>query len=249
MEEQFKKLHKNREKEVFLYISKIIDMQNDILQGIYKFSDILHIDCYDLPNTAVTLNNKMVMINQMFLEKNLSMFVSNSNGCFSDSYLGYVAFYDLLDKLLLSHKILNEYFDYLIHISDYHKFILGEYKKLSIFQKAALHVDNFFNGSSFSLDVKEDQKRHIERIMKKYINIDKEIWNYSFEDYFVSEFFKEISDNNTPIDFITDKLEYSIFPDLEKLGFSNLILEIKQIFREKYGVDFSDQSTSRRNLH
>lgn len=235
VEKQFKEL-KNK------IVEKLINTGNTLKQDFSEtYSDFID---SDITNIGITLNNKIIELQHEFEKKGLSFYTSRvrKEGAYYDnmvisSFVGEAIRDSLYDMCINSYNDLSD-FTKKMHtvLSNMNKELIAIEKKnpiVSFFSKLwnylVPHHNNPQKIHSSSID---ELSSHIEQFKESNDKLE----NYNLKDNIVDSVVNYIvSKEYDPIN-LPGIIEENVIPDFEKLGFANLIPELKDKLIEAYKV-------------
>ena len=227
-------------------VQRIITMQNDLLLEIQKEKKYINFDT-NLPNTGITLNNKIVELQHEFEHKDMSLYTSHFkhegtyyDGMLSISHVGEAIINDLVDISLDGTKDLSNF------ITESSKALSDKVQDLVALNNQS-PIKKFFNKiKSFfgyrknnTYEFKKIDNDNLKEIIKQYKNTNEKVYNYNLKDNLASSIVKQIKDKQYDPELVPEILEEAFFPDIEKLGLSDIIPTIKEKIIEEYKKDLS----------
>ena len=204
---------------------------------------------HQVNNIAITINNKLVEIANEFRRVGLSLYSQyhEDMDLVSNSFIGDAIIADLISKLMEANERIKEYSEELFGMGmkihkEFTSYQTNIFKKIFILLNPFVHLN-------FSLSTEQHQK--LDALLKKYADIEEEVWNYHYEDYLVDNLVKSIICTQ---DYGDGTITYKytaldvpllvaecITPCLTKLGLEGLIPKLKQAlintYKEKTNID------------
>ena len=204
-----------------------------------------------IPNVAILVNNKLVEFSNLFKKAGISMFSATENAdsegelYYRRSFVGDAIMMDLEDSLSQAIKEIMDYCD--IISNAFLKILISSVKTVSIIRKIEPvgkilnikdKVNELFKDKKFFLTEEEEEMLDI-KLANYRENYDK-IINYELKDNIVYDIMIKIEEYGYGSEDIDILLENDIIPDLEKIGLSECIPELK-IEIEEYKKDLQNK--------
>lgn len=207
----------------------------------------------DIPNVAVTLNNKVIELVHAYEKSGLTFFT-----VYSDKYdLVYSRFTsdalirDLLKKAEEIILLLSDYTSNHIDITRKKNNQFEEYESLNPLKKLFLKIKSRFTGEKLvDLSLTTEEEQLLKSSLQKHSDMIDELFEYKLEDNIVPALVRRISapsQSNQPMysaSVVPDLLQESVIPDLEKLGLSHLIPQLKTSLEQQYGQKLFDDPSN-----
>lgn len=204
----------------------------------------------NIPNSSITLNNKLVELSQEFKQAGISMFSSELEeaNAVSSSFLGDTIIKDLIEQLSKSSKKLGEYNKTIRSVSRKKNEQMQALQNVGPIRKFFSRIKSFFvpvKPAEFSLT--EEEQNTLNTSLQEYMDIDNKILHYNLEDNLVPTLVKTIAEPKTIGQFhiphcyeayaVPDLLEERVIPDLKKLGLEHLIPQLQEDLIKEYKKD------------
>ena len=200
----------------------------------------------NIPNTAITVNNKLVELSQEFKRHGISMLDSD----FGIPLVGSAITNDLISKLAMSTEKLEKYNKNIETVVENTRKQEQALQNISPIKKFFSKIRSFFvTVKPKDLSLTEEEKIVFNSPLEEYKDIDNQIWNYNIRDNIVSSIVSLISEQGYETSRIQEMLDEDIIPDLEKLGLVDLVPELQKTLDEmnskkrklnENGIDLED---------
>lgn len=225
--EDYERTFEDRYKEILLNaINKMNSKQVEVIEQIKKTIRDTDIDIdEDIPNMAITLNNRLVELSHIFKNEGISIFSKDvSETIYMPSDIGDAIIEDMFDKVIIGIEMLERYSTTL---SD---FVKKKQEDRQILKEAGSIKKLFFKIRGYIIPNKkinfaytQDEKKEIHSYLLAYKEEDKKIREYNLRDNIVPSLVKYISKRG-----YEGILEECIIPDMQKLGLEDLIPKLKE---------------------
>lgn len=244
VEKQFKEL-KNK------IVEKLINTGNTLKQDFSEtYSDFID---SDIPNIGITLNNKIIELQHEFEKKGLSFYTSRvrKEGAYYDnmvisSFVGDAIRDGLYDMCINSYNDLSDFTKkmHTVLLTKNTELVTTEKKNpiVSFFSKLwnllFPHNNNKNNNNNNNNNQKiySDSINELNSHIEQYKETSKKLENYNLKDNIVDSVVNYIVSKEYDPMNLPGLIEENVIPDFEKLGFANLIPELKDKLIEAYKV-------------
>lgn len=218
--------------EMFKYIEELLQSNHELKKITEeKIKQYTKIDL-DLPNIGITYNNKLIEISNIFKAKEISMFVKEIDNPifkYETSFVGMSIIYYLMEYLNRATQILEEVNEKAKEIFEQKALEIQKYKKLGKFGKFLFQIRAaIFPKTAEKIIITETDKQKIKNLTEEYEKEDKNLFKYNLEENLVDTLISKLLKNNYPKEIIEGILEEEIIPELENLGFKNLIPQLEE---------------------
>ena len=179
--QKIEELEKKYKETLFGKINEIGAEQFESINLMMKNARNIGQSDIDIPNTSVTLNNKIIEISNLFKNAGISMFSSSAlegESIINGSLLGNAIIHDLIDKLNQSSNKLGEYTKTMSEVTEKKNEQIQALQNISPMRKFFSKIRAFFvpiQPVDFSLT--EVEEKTLESLLQEYKNIDTQIWN------------------------------------------------------------------------
>lgn len=229
---------------LFDKIGEIASKQAELISQIQKTGKQVGLES-DLPNLAITLNNKLVELKHEFQNAGLSIYSRKYE--YEDyefvgtSFIGEAIIEDLINYL---DKGTQNLFDYDKTMSEITKEKVEQkqaLEKVSPFRRLFARIKNLFVPvKQDDMSYTEEEKGKINTHLSDYKDIDNKLWNYNLKDNIILSIVRKIRERGYGAYTVAELLEESVIPDLQKLGLADLIPELQEAIIEEYKKDLPD---------
>lgn len=211
-------------------IEEIISKQSEIITQISKTGKDVDIDT-DIPNIGITFNNKLNELSQIFKKAGISMFVEpNEKYNFVDSnFVGNAIIEDMISQISNGMQALSEYDSSIDKATKKRMEKVKALEKSGPIKKLFLKIRNFFvpttvsNLTSYSENEIEETNSHL----LEYKEVDENLWKYNLKDNVVQSLVKFINNKRYHESGISELLEESVIPTLQKLELESVIPKLQ----------------------
>ena len=188
-EEEIQKFEENYKERLFEKLSTLIQKQKTTNESINILSNKIGIEL-EMPNIAITMNNKIVELSNEFKRHNLSMFVEpiEEIDTISTNLVGQAILDSLVEISLEGSEAIKRYND------DLTTLISGQsdntaIEKTSPMKRLFGKIRNFFTPKRKKMQEDLELRNEIENCLSHlddYAQADDDIWNYNLKDNLVS---------------------------------------------------------------
>lgn len=231
-DEEVKRFEQRAKETIFEKISELSAKQTKIINSsdtIQRQADVVR---EDMPNIGITLNNKIVEISHEFENAGISMFSNKDEeyGIVTSSELGDSILEDLLDKLEKGIIKLDDYGKSCSKIAkrksrrDQFLQVVGPLKRFFLQIRAVLMNERSLEYNALT----EKEEEELATKFKEFKEANDEIWNYDLRENIAPSVIKHLKSRGYNIQALTDLLSKDIGPDLQKLGFEDLMPQIEK---------------------
>ena len=251
--EEFEKENKNK---IFNKIYEVNRVQFETIEKMLENIDALGKLYTNIPNTSVTLNNKLVELSQIFNKSGISLFSSTSEGydIVYSSFIGDAIISDLMYKYEESIKNLEIYAKKIEEIAKQRDERVLSVQKAKGMKKIFLKIKSLFVSSqTINSSLTEEEQNILDSFLQKYKDSDSKIWNYNLENNLVTALVKEITgsqkNSETKVQHkysassVPGLLKECIIPDLKRLGLEHLISKLQKALADEYGEELTTNHT------
>ena len=251
MVEEFEKRYMDT---IFNKIGEVGSKQSETIGKMTNNATQLGQSQVSIPNTGITLNNKLVELSHVFGEAGISMFAQEleDRNDVSSSFVGDAIIHDLIDKLVLSTERLEEYSKRIEDVSKKKNNQALALQNTSRMKKLFSEIRSvlsslFVPKKPHDLSLTEEEQKQLDSSLQSYKDIDTEIWNYSLEDNLVQALVKEIAgpqkfgifnkNHRYSASIVPGLLEERFMPAIKKLGLGHLVPKLQEALVEEYKKD------------
>ena len=211
-------------KALFRDVSDIITKVNEMIRDMEKIGtkDAVRVE---INNIGITLNNKLIELEHQFNDKGMSLYSRENEklGFYETSFLGDAILEDFTEGLIQAAQSLYKHNrEAILFIKDYER-ELQEYEKENPIRRLLRRITQTFGRQKYD-EITEEQIRRICMPIEDYINIDKALWKYNLRDNIVETIVAKIKEEP----HLRQMVELEAIPDLQKLGLSELIPELRK---------------------
>lgn len=211
-------------------IEEIISKQSEIITQISKTGKDVDIDT-DIPNIGITFNNKLNELSQIFKKAGISMFVEpNEKYNFVDSnFVGNAIIEDMISQISNGMQALSEYDSSIDKATKKRMEKVKALEKSGPIKKLFLKIRSFFVPTTVS-DLTSYSENEIEEAnshLLEYKEVDENLWKYNLKDNVVQSLVKFINNKRYHESGISELLEESVIPTLQKLELESVIPKLQ----------------------
>ena len=211
-------------------IEEIISKQSEIITQIFKTGKDVDIDT-DIPNIGITFNNKLNELSQIFKKAGISMFVEpNEKYNFVDSnFVGNAIIEDMISQISNGMQALSEYDSSIDKATKKRMEKVKALEKSGPIKKLFLKIRSFFVPTTVS-DLTSYSENEIEEAnshLLEYKEVDENLWKYNLKDNVVQSLVKFINNKRYHESGISELLEESVIPTLQKLELESVIPKLQ----------------------
>lgn len=226
---------------IFKQIIECADVQAKLVANVQDSAKFANIN-EELPNIGITLNNKMVEISQEFREAGISMFSSKieNYGTYGldlvgESFIGEALIEDMFDRVLEGNYVLEEYDNTMGEMLNKRTTQSQALQKAGPIRKMFLKLRGLVIPTK-RIDYRfaKEETEKLDCFLSKYTAIDQELWKFSLRDNVVESLVKYIKQKGYSRGTIQGLLDECVISDLQKLGLSDLVPELKQQLEELF---------------
>lgn len=228
--------------------TKLFDIINglnsDVFGIINKNSKKLVDIKIEIPNVAITLNNKIVELSHEFHKSGISMFSHKYDDLdiVASSILGDAILHDLIDLFQNSYFYLKKYTEIVEGLSKKRIKKINNILDSNINRRFVKRFNYIIrNEEYFDFSIKDDEKDRLYNVLNEYKASDSKISNYSLYNNVCDSIVKEITSSYSSFETGIGILEQYIIPDLKKLGLEDLIVDIRKSLIEEYMILISSK--------
>ena len=238
----------------------------DGLQTMYQKQDILISEINklkqygfdtNLPNIGTTLNNKVVELANIFKEAGTSLYIQKfedygalSLDFLGASFMGQVITSGLLDSLMEANNLLGKVIECEVQSTQRREKEILERQKASPIAKFFSRIKSIFVPKLPEPLYTEQEQNQIKSFLNEYKEADKKIFDFTLKDGIIQSIVKYIRKKDYHVSNIPGLLEEAVYPDLEKLGLSDLIPELQKTLIEEYKKDMDpEMKVSQENMY
>ena len=224
------------QKKLFERVYELIDLQRDELNEIEELG-------FDkLPNSGITLNNKIAELKWDFKHARISMYShlyedygSEKSTFVGDSTIGNAILHDLIDLNKKSNDQITEFnnrMNSIINekaerytIPDDLNFGKRLLRKINIAYRLLRYDDFYFT---------EEEMDELMEPLEEYEKIDTELFKYNLKDNAVDSVVKELIRESYSKETAYGILDEEVIPEFKKLGLGNLVVPLKSKLENAY---------------
>ncbi len=195
----------------------------------------------DLPNMGITLNNKMIEIQKEFNNAGISMYsriikedTFQRQSQMTESLVGYAIMSDLENYVEEGIKCLdqcNYTIEKALTSTDKRK---EELEGASTITRLIEKIKKFLGYiEDPDIPYTEEERAKANEYLAKYVDLDKKLWKYNLKDNVVSSIVQYIAPRYSPL-AAPNLIKQCVMPDLEKLGLTKLLPEIRKSIMDAY---------------
>jgi len=235
-ENEVKQFEEDYKTQLFQVTKEIASNVSDLLEKIKKLEKYVALNI-DLPNIGVTLNNKMIELQREFEKAGISMYsrkvedkATLKQSVITTSLVGDSVISQLIEGINKAIDDLQNYYKIIALASNRKIEEAKALKEMTRLDKFLAKIkDIFFTQKKDTSLCTQEEKKMLHFYLSKYKEKDNEIWNYNLRDNILQNLTRKITKKGYDYNVITRILEERVMPDLEKLGLSDLIPELKEI--------------------
>jgi hypothetical protein len=224
---------------LFDKIGKMYSEQAKLISQIQKTDKYGELES-DLPNIAITLNNKLNELQHEFQDAGISIYSKKheEQGIVSPSYTGEAIMIDLVDYTNKGIQKLADYDKTMSEIVNKKNEQVQVLEEASPLRKFFRRIKNLFvSTKQDDMLYTQEEADKINSYLLKYIDIDNQLWNYNLRDNVINSIAKSFRIKGYSVSSISNLLKSEVIPDLQKLGLSDLITELKKTLIDEYKKD------------
>lgn len=236
--EEWKKIYNKKlteyderlKKKIFDKASEVYKEQANIIERAKRLQESFGINT-ELPNCGNTLNNKIIEIQNEFQNSGISLFSQRDEeyGVIGSSFLGTAITLDMLDYACDETRKLEIYTKRMEEISqDNGNKSLETRSKFGYFFRKIKSI--FFKNTD--IHSSKEQLEEIEKNAEACIETDKKLLDYSIKNNCLNSIMKYIRSKKYPVNEIAELIHSNVVPNIERLGYQELIPQIKAIVSE-----------------
>lgn len=217
-----KNLEEKKRNKIILPLYDIYPKVNTVILNLIKERNILGLNT-ELPNIAITLNNKLVELNHVFKRAGISMF--------GFSILGDATIEDLINYQKQGIQKINDYNETMGRITNEKIKNMQENKKTNKFKRYFSKIKND------KIIYTKEEIEELNAYLEEYKKLENKLYNYDLKDHIVPSLVKELRNKMKNQENIPKLLENEVIPELNKLGLSYLVSELKEALGFKSSQD------------
>lgn len=236
---EIRELEETYKDRLFEKITKISSDLSEIISQVQKTSRDIDLES-DLPNLGITLNNKLVELQQEFKNAGLSIYIKKyeNNGVIGTSFIGDAMIEDLLSYVFKAGQNLSDYNETMSKIREKKAQQLQALEKVSPLRRFLARIKKLIvPETQEQVSYTQEETDAINIHLCHYKETDNELWNYNLRENMILNIVRKIRERGYGAYTLPGLLEESINPDLQKLGLSDLIPELQETLIEEYKKD------------
>ena len=226
-------------------IGEMISRQSEIITKIDEIEKYLGIEA-DIPNIAITFNNKLIEISQIFRNAGISMFAKYNEkyDLVGLNFVEKAIMEDMFLQVTNSMQALAEY------DSSIRKVTKDKMKKIKALKEVRTNKKNIFKNQKFPNTVSdltsfsEEEIGEVNSHLLEYKNRDENLWKYNLRDNVVQSLVKCINNKQYHEFSISELLEESVTPTLQKLGLEDVIPQLQEELSKSQEQSISSNNKS-----
>lgn len=234
-------------KILFDKIRDVISKQAELILQIQQIGKSAGLDT-DLTNIGITLNNKLVQLQNQFKAAGISMhstviedFDELNVDPIMSSFLGEAIISDLIDYIVKGSQALNRYSESISDISKQKTNKVQELERVSALRKFFVRLRSFFIPMKEETGtLAQEEIAMLNTFLSDYRDIDNQLYKYNLRDNIVDSIIRQIRRQSYDADTSQGLLEEFVIPDLKKLGLADLIPDLQSALSREYKKDLPD---------
>lgn len=232
-------VEKYEEKTKSLLRTKIIELSSKISDVILRIQKTGNLES-ELPNIAITLNNKLLELQREFQKAGLSMYSqkNETHGYVDSSFVGDAIMQEALNYVLNGVQNLDDFDKEITEINTKKVEQTQALEKVNPLRKFFARIRNFF------APVKQENALYtqeeistINTHLSAYKDTDQKLWNFNLKDNIIPSLVRSIREQGFRADVVPGLLEECVITELQKLGLADLIPDLKEALIEEYKKD------------
>ncbi len=251
IEEERAKFEEEYKWTLYKKIGEYISYLTNKIVEVEKYANYLGQGNIEIPNIGVIVNNKLGEYEQKLKEAGISMYADICS--FQGLKLVEIPFVaqalidDLLDIIEEADKKMGNYRKLMAEVAK------NKTKSFKYSQNFFSKIKAFFSETSLLASGEDIEK--LNEMLENYTNFCDEIWKSSLKDRLVPGLVKKIAGPRKVMDYtvghnysaiaVPHLLKNKVIPELKKLGYDNLIPQIKDALIAEYSKDALDPEIKR----
>lgn len=229
MEERQKIVEDEFKQNLSKRIKQIINETDRIIREI-EGTETRETSGKGLKNIGITINNKIVELQHQFEEKGLSMYSRKNTELdfYESSFLGDVIIKRLIDYVVEGIQGISGYYQEAEQILDEKNMQIEKNIKRNPIRKMLAKLTGRGLIQLQEVEIIQDELRRLSTYLRKYENIDNEIWKYNLKDNIVESIVTKVKREPATKELI----ELEVIPDLQKLGLEEVIPQLREEIKQ-----------------
>ena len=245
-DKQVKEFERKYKLELFGIVGEFSSGQAELIKNVQESAQYANIN-RELPNIGITLNNKIIELSHEFANSGISMFsrkIENYGLLEMDfigpSFVGEALINNMIGKVQKATEVFEKYDSAMEQMLNKRKNKSQDLQKAGPIKNVFLKLRGWimrFKGTDMSYTRQETEQ--LDSFLTEYDGMDRELWRYTLRENIIPSLVECIKDKYQVND-VPGLLEESVIPDLEKLGLSDLIPELKQKLEQAFEEEKSN---------
>lgn len=233
-EERVRKFERYYKGKLFGMINEFSNEQAKLIANIQKTAKYANIDI-ELPNTGITLNNKIIELSHEFRNAGISMFSEKiedygSRGLdfVTPSLIGEAIINNMIEETNKATQVLLKYDSALQKTLEKRQSKSKELKKSGVIKRAFLALRGWIMPTKkIDFSYTEEETEELKSYLSEYSEIDQQLWKYNLRDNIVPSLVNHIKERGYSEQTIPGLIEECVRDNLQKLGLEDLIPELE----------------------
>ena len=228
---------KEQKKSIFDRVDYLCSSQRKLLSKIKTAEKGLDLNPEEeLPNIGITFNNKLIELLHVFEDAGISMFSQKFENygpqklsIVSSSFLGDCVICYMLNNVRQGIDILSKYQSKLNALIDAEQKKYTALKNANIFKKISFSIRSLVSfPEELYFSYTDADVDELNSYIAEYFKIDNQLWASSLRSIVIPSLATQIKEHRYSKESVSGLLDEFLIPDLEKLGLSDLIPELKR---------------------
>lgn len=228
---------KEQKKSIFDRVDYLCSSQRKLLSKIKTAEEVLDLNPEEeLPNIGITFNNKLIELLHVFEDAGISMFSQKFENYgpkklnfVSSSFLGDCVICYMLNNVSQGIDILSKYQSKLNELIDAEQEKYTALENANIFKKISFSIRSLVSfPEELYFSYTDDDVDELNSYIAEYLKIDNQLWTSSLRSIVIPSLVTQIKGHRYSKESVSGLLDEFLISDLEKLGLSDLIPELKR---------------------
>ena len=234
-EKEIKEYEDREKKELYTALEELIYGEIKFIDSVQVAGQFLNFDT-NIPNIGITANNKLVELSHEFEEAGISMFseVYEEDEYIDSNIVGDAIINDIYQQVGIALKELKKYKEKSGDLAEKKAYAIQDFLDAGPIKKFFWKIKMLFRPEEEiieSLMIAPQEVQDINLHLAKYRELDDKLFNYNLKENVSNSIIKHIKQLDCDEESIQMLLEEEVAPNLNKLGFGNLIPEIEKEFQ------------------
>lgn len=234
-DEQVQEFERDYKSKLFGMINEFSNEQAKLIQNVQTTAQYANIDI-ELPNTGITLNNKIIELSHEFRRAGISMFSEKIEDYgllgpdfVGPSLIGEAIIDNMIDETNKAIQVLLKYDSALQKMMDKRQTKSKELKKSGAIKRVFLALRGWIlPRKKIDFSYTEEETEELKSYLSEYSEIDQQLWKYNLRDNIVPSLVNHIKERGYSKEGIHELIVECVRDDLQKLGLDDLIPQLKE---------------------